>query len=90
MYVLCTIVPVTDGSGEWQSLWPGDDIGWEKLSDLFLAVCGTAMPYMLGSGYPFPKGLEDISGRVRNPPDRIFRWVDDSGEVKYFGVEYIA
>lgn len=90
MYVLCNIVPALDGSGEWQSSWSEDDVEWADLTDVLRDTCGTATPHELSYGAALPPGLDDISGRVRNPPDRLYGWLDERGEAQYCGVEYMA
>lgn len=89
MYYEQVITPATGGFGEWQtsSEVPGEDDLHADCTDI-LDACKDAYPqgevYQLGKD-ALPEGVEDITGRIHNEPDRVFALIVD-GEVTYFGI----
>jgi len=89
-YRECVILPASGGFGEYESGEYGGD-SYEDSSTLIAemyAGCGFEL-FDLGKD-ALPEGLEDIRGRIRNEPARVFGGLDDQGTPRYFGVSEIS
>lgn len=59
---------------------------WEDVNDLLSEISGNGIDwYELGED-ELPEGIENIIGKIYNQPNRIFGYLDENGESRYFGI----
>lgn len=86
-YAYVDIAPAPGGFGEYQCT-QGDV--WDDADDLLDEVSSTHhRMYELDDenvAAVLPGQVEDIRGRIREEPDRVFAILHDDGHVSYFGI----
>jgi hypothetical protein len=85
----CTIRAASGGFGEYEAgEYSGDAFSDQyALIDAMREGAGFEL-FELGKD-ELPEGLEDILGRIRNEPDRVFGGLDSDNIPHYFGVSAI-
>ena len=73
------ITPASSGSGEYEAGAGGD------LFETLAEALGDVDAVEIDDDAELPDGAEDIRGRIRNEPDRIFVICYGRGDVGYFG-----
>ena len=80
-----TIEPCPGGFGEYQCSALGD--AYEDESDLLTDIMSNNDNVIeLTDEADLPEQAEDIRGRIRNEPERVFAIIDDRGDVWYVGI----
>ena len=78
------ITPCPSGFGEYQC---SEYTGEYAEADALLADSRDNVGYIWELGQEeLPDGMDDIRGAIQNEPDRVFGWLDEIGEVRYFGI----
>lgn len=80
-----SIRPASGGFGEYERGEPGDT--FDTLTDLLGELSERTVE--LSDTATLPAGVEDIRGRIRNEPDRVFAIPFGDGTVNYFGADIV-
>jgi len=86
----CVILPASGGFGEYESGEYGGDLYEDSSLLVGEMYNGTGFELFELGKDTLPEGLDDIRGRIRNEPDRVFGGLDDHGVPHYFGVSEIS